>query len=72
MSKVQVSRDGLVMVDGRHIGYVRKIEWPYERNGRVTVVDRWEARQRHEVLVVNHFGFPTFATRREAVAHLAE
>ncbi len=71
MSKVQVSREGLVQVDGRNVGFVSKVEWPIQRNGIVTVVDRWEARKPHEALVNNHLGFPTFATRREAVAYLA-
>lgn len=70
MSKVQVSRNGLVKVDGEWIGWVTKIEWPTECNGRVRVEDRWEARWNHEVLIVNDFGFPTFDTRREAVEYL--
>lgn len=69
-----MSRQGFVTgrSTGREYGLVQKIDWPISINGWVEVEPRWEARRPHEVLIVSEFSFPTFATRREAVAHLAE
>lgn len=54
------------------LGTVERIDWPHEVNGFVEIEQRWEAREHHERFTVNPYGFPTFATRREAAEHLAE
>jgi len=66
----QVSRAGYVTRRGSHgLGWVRKIDWPESRGGRVIVTQVWEAVPDHELLTVGK-AFPAFDTRREAVAHL--
>lgn len=56
----------------RILGTVERIDWPEETNGTVEIEQRWEAREHHERFTVNPYGFPTFPTRREAVAYLTE
>lgn len=54
------------------LGTVERIDWPHEVHGIVETEKRWEARKPSELAIVNPFGFPTFATRREAADHLAK
>lgn len=56
----------------REVGVVDRIEYPHSRNGEIDMEMRWEARAPWQVLEVNDFGYPTFPTRREAVAYLTE
>lgn len=74
MTTITISRNGTVTdrQTGRELGNVHRIDWPTSRDGQVNVERRWEARKPHQTLVVNHFGFPTFATRREAAEWLAQ
>ncbi|ERS24864.1 hypothetical protein HMPREF1301_00249 [Propionibacterium sp. KPL2005] len=62
-----------VMRGSHNLGQVTRISWPTQRaNGEVSSELRWEARAPWQIGEVNAYGYPTFRTRAEAVAHLAE
>ena len=62
-----------VMRGSHNLGQVTRISWPVQRaNGEVDSELRWEARAPWQIAQVNPYGFPTFTTRREAVAYLTE
>lgn len=54
------------------LGTVELIDWPHEVHGIVEIEQRWEARTPRNFGIVSPYSFPTFPTRREAVAYLTE
>lgn len=58
--------------DDKILGTVERIDWPHEVHGIVEIEQRWEARTPRNLGIVNPYGFPTFPTRREAVAYLTK
>lgn len=70
--KITTSNQVVDRETGKEYGWVDRVDYPVSRNGQMGSEKRWEARRPHELGVVNHFAFPTFATRREAAEYLAD
>ena len=65
-------RDGYALVyrDSTILGRIKRITWPHTTDGHIWNETHWEARASDHTTEANPHGFPSFATRAEAVAYL--